>query len=167
MRDVLNLTINKTNYLIDLIIVLILFSLDRISKLYIINFFENNNLELVELTNFFNVYLIWNNGIAFGLFSLDSSILYNSFTLLIIIINIVIIYLILKTKDFTRYFFIIIFGGSLGNLFDRLYYRAVPDFIDLHFSNFHWFIFNIADIFISIGIFCLIFVELFVKKKND
>ena len=166
MRDVLNLTINKTNYLIDLIIVLILFSLDRISKLYIINFFENNNLELVELTNFFNVYLIWNNGIAFGLFSLDSSILYNFFTLLIIIINIVIIYLILKTKDFTRYFFIIIFGGSLGNLFDRLYYRAVPDFIDLHFSNFHWFIFNIADIFISIGIFCLIFVELF-KKKND
>ena len=167
MRDVLNLTINKTNYLIDLIIVLILFSLDRISKLYIINFFENNNLELVELTNFFNVYLIWNNGIAFGLFSLDSSILYNFFTLLIIIINIVIIYLILKTKDFTRYFLIIIFGGSLGNLFDRLYYRAVPDFIDLHFSNFHWFIFNIADIFISIGIFCLIFVELFVKKKND
>lgn len=167
MRDVLNLTINKTNYLIDLIIVLILFSLDRISKLYIINFFENNNLELVELTNFFNVYLIWNNGIAFGLFSLDSSILYNFFTLLIIIINIVIIYLILKTKDFTRYFFIIIFGGSLGNLFDRLYYRAVPDFIDLHFSNFHWFIFNIADIFISIGIICLIFVELFVKKKDD
>ena len=161
------MTVNKTNYLIDFIVVLLLFSLDRISKLYIINLFENNNLELIELTNFFNVYLIWNNGIAFGLFSLDSSILYNIFTLLIIIINIVIIYLIFKTKDFTKYFFIIIFGGSLGNLFDRLYYRAVPDFIDLHFSNFHWFIFNIADIFISIGIFCLIFVELFVKKKND
>ena len=161
------MTVNKTNYLIDFIVVLLLFSLDRISKLYIINLFENNNLELIELTNFFNVYLIWNNGIAFGLFSLDSSILYNIFTLLIIIINIVIIYLIFKTKDFTKYFFIIIFGGSLGNLFDRLYYRAVPDFIDLHFSNFHWFIFNIADIFISIGILCLIFVELFVKKKND
>ena len=161
------MTVNKTNYLIDFIVVLLLFSLDRISKLYIINLFENNNLELIELTNFFNIYLIWNNGIAFGLFSLDSSVLYNIFTLLIIIINIVIIYLIFKTKDFTKYFFIIIFGGSLGNLFDRLYYRAVPDFIDLHFSNFHWFIFNIADIFISIGIFCLIFVELFVKKKND
>ena len=161
------MTVNKTNYLIDFIIVLVLFSLDRISKLYIINLFENNNLELIELTNFFNVYLIWNNGIAFGLFSLDSPILYNIFTLLIIIINIVIIYLIFKTKDFTKYFFIVIFGGSLGNLFDRLYYRAVPDFIDLHVSNFHWFIFNIADIFISIGIFCLIFVELFVKKKND
>ena len=161
------MTVNKTNYLNDFIIVFILFSLDRISKLYIINLFENNSLELIKLTNFFNVYLIWNNGIAFGLFSLDSSILYNIFTLLIIIINIVIIYLIFKTEDFTRYFFIIIFGGSLGNLFDRLYYGAVPDFIDLHFSNFHWFIFNIADIFISIGIFCLIFVELFVKKKND
>ena len=161
------MTVNKTNYLIDFIVVLLLFSLDRISKLYIINLFENNNLELIELTNFFNIYLIWNNGIAFGLFSLDSSVLYNIFTLLIIIINIVIIYLIFKTKDFTKYFFIIIFGGSLGNLFDRLYYRAVPDFIDLHFLNFHWFIFNIADIFISIGIFCLIFVELFVKKKND
>ena len=83
------MTVNKTNYLIDFIIVLLLFSLDRISKLYIINLFENNNLELIELTNFFNVYLIWNNGIAFGLFSLDSSILYNIFTLLIIIINIV------------------------------------------------------------------------------
>tara|TARA_B100000963_G_scaffold316649_1_gene296610 strand:- start:2655 stop:3140 length:486 start_codon:yes stop_codon:yes gene_type:complete len=161
------LTVNKTNFLIDFIIVLILFSLDRISKLYIINLFENNNFELIELTNFFNVYLIWNNGIAFGLFSLDSSILYNIFTLLIIIINIVIVYLIFKAKDFTKYFYIIIFGGSLGNLFDRLYYRAVPDFIDLYISNFHWFIFNIADIFISIGIFCLIFVELFVKKKND
>ena len=161
------MTVNKTNYLINFIVVLLLFSLDRISKLYVINLFKNNNLEFIELTNFFNIYLIWNNGIAFGLFSLDSSILYNIFTLLIIIINIVIIYLIFKTRDFTKYFFIIIFGGSLGNLFDRLYYRAVPDFIDLHFSNFHWFIFNIADIFISIGIFCLIFVELFVKKKND
>ncbi len=161
------MTVNKTNYLIDFIIVLVLFSLDRISKLYIINLFENNNLELIELTNFFNVYLIWNNGIAFGLFSLDSLIIYNIFTLAIIIINIVIVYLIFKTKDFTKYFFIIIFGGSLGNLFDRLYYKAVPDFIDLHFSNFHWFIFNIADIFISIGIICLIFVELFVKKKDD
>ena len=101
------MTVNKTNYLIDFVVVLLLFSLDRISKLYIINLFENNNLELIELTNFFNVYLIWNNGIAFGLFSLDSPILYNIFTLLIIIINIVIIYLIFKTKDFTKYFFIV------------------------------------------------------------
>ena len=91
--------------------------------------------------------------------------IYNFVTSLIILINIIIIYLIIKIKDFKVYFFLLILGGSSGNLFDRLYYKAVPDFIDLHIDDFHWFIFNVADIFISIGVICLIFVEIFFNKK--
>ena len=114
-----------------------------------------------------NSYLIWNSGIAFGLFSLSNEITYNLFTLLIIFINLVVLYLAFKIKDIRKFFFLLILGGSLGNLFDRLYYGSVPDFIDFHLGNFHWFIFNIADIFISIGVICLILVELFYKKRND
>ena len=60
-----------------------------------------------------------------------------------------------------------ILGGSLGNIFDRLYYTAVVDFIDLHINNIHWFIFNIADIFITIGVIILIVLEIFKKYDKE
>ena len=107
----------------------------------------------------------WNTGIGFGLFSFDQSFIYNFITIIIVIINLIIIYLIYKSEDIRQYFLIILLGGSLGNLFDRLYFSAVPDFIDLNFRGYHWFIFNVSDIFISIGIICLIFVELMNYKK--
>ena len=117
------------------------------------------------LTSFLNSYLVWNTGIAFGLFSLSNEFTYNLFTALIILINLIIIYLAIVTKDFRKYFFLLILGGSFGNLFDRLYYGSVPDFIDFHIGNFHWFIFNIADIFITVGVICLILAELLYKKE--
>ena len=151
--------------LINILFVLILFCIDRFSKIYVIELAEKTDITEVYLTSFLNSYLVWNTGIAFGLFSLSSELIYNLFTTLIVLINLIIIYLILITKDFRKYFFLLILGGSFGNLFDRLYYGSVPDFIDFHIGNFHWFIFNIADIFITVGVICLILAELLYKKE--
>ena len=150
-----------------LFIVVLIFFLDRFSKIYILNLAELNNSVDIYLSSFLNLYLIWNKGIAFGLLSFEQNLIYNLITLLISVINIVIIFLIIKTKDIRVYFLIFILGGSLGNLFDRLYYSSVPDFIDFHIGDFHWFIFNVADIFITLGIICLIFFEVLNYKKND
>ena len=152
-------------FLVNTSFVLILFSVDRFSKIYVIELAEKTDITEVYLTSFLNSYLVWNTGIAFGLFSLSNELTYNIFTTLIILINIIIIYLATITKDFRKYFFLLILGGSLGNLFDRLYYESVPDFIDFHIGNFHWFIFNIADIFITVGVICLILAELSYKKE--
>ena len=145
--------------------VLTLFCIDRFSKIYVIDLAEKTNLSEIYLTSFLNSYLVWNTGIAFGLFSFSNELTYNLFTALIVLINLIIIYLIIITKDFRKYFFLLILGGSFGNLFDRLYYGSVPDFIDFHIGNFHWFIFNIADIFITMGVICLILAELLYKKE--
>ena len=156
----------KKKYLYYLFLVLIIFLIDRISKLYILNIVENSGTLNIYINSFINLILVWNSGIGFGLFSSNGSFLYNLITILIIIINLIIIYLIIKAKDFTAYFYVLVLGGSFGNLFDRLYYSAVPDFIDLNYNNFHWFIFNVADIFITIGIFCLIVTEFLGYKRK-
>ena len=148
--------------------VFFIFLIDRISKILIIKKSEELGNGEIYSSKFMNFELIWNKGIAFGLFSFDSSLIYNLITSLIILINLIIIYLVITSDLLRSFFYVIIFGGSLGNLFDRLYYSAVPDFIDFHYNGFHWFIFNVADIFISLGIICLILIEfkeyIFVKK---
>ena len=153
--------------LVNSLFVLILFCIDRFSKIYVIELAEKTDITEVYLTSFLNSYLVWNTGIAFGLFSLSNEFTYNLFTSLIVLINLIIIYLAIVTKDFRKYLFLLILGGSFGNLFDRIYYRSVPDFIDFHIGNFHWFIFNIADIFITVGVICLILAELLYKKDTN
>jgi signal peptidase II len=153
--------------IIYFIIVLFIFLADRISKLYILSILEDSGNVDININSYINFILVWNSGIGFGLFSFDKSEIYNLITIIIIFINIIIIYLIYKSKDIRVYFFLIILGGSLGNLFDRIYYSSVLDFIDISYKGYHWFIFNVADIFISLGIFCLIFVELLNYKKID
>ena len=148
------------------VIVLFIFLVDRISKLYILSILENVGNVNININSYINLILVWNSGIAFGLLSFDHSQIYNLITILIVFINLLIVYLIIKLKDMRAYFFLIVLGGSLGNLFDRIYYSAVLDFIDISFKNYHWFIFNVADIFISIGIICLIFAELLIYKRN-
>tara|TARA_B100000029_G_scaffold210231_1_gene208065 strand:- start:219 stop:701 length:483 start_codon:yes stop_codon:yes gene_type:complete len=150
----------------SLLIVLTIFIIDRFSKIYILNIADTQNNVDIYVNPFLNFILVWNTGVSFGLLSFEKSIIYNFITLLIVLINLLIIYLILKSSTLKSYFFLIILGGSLGNLFDRLYYSAVPDFIDLNYKGYHWFIFNVADIFITIGIVCLIIDELFFNKKN-
>ena len=149
-------------------IILFIFLADRISKLYILSILEDLGFVDINVNSHINLILVWNTGIGFGLMSFDQSEMYNLMTILITFINLLIIYLIIKSKDITTYFFLIILGGSLGNLFDRIYYSAVPDFIDISYKGYHWFVFNVADIFISLGIICLIFAELLnYKKKNE
>ncbi len=153
--------------IINIIILLIIFLLDRISKFYILNIAEAKGVVDIYINSFLQLILIWNTGIGFGLLSSEQSYIYNIITILIILINIVIIYLIFNSKKNISYFYTLILGGSLGNLFDRLYYSAVPDFIDLNYKGYHWFIFNLADIFITLGIICLIFAELLNYKKTN
>ena len=152
--------------IIYFVTIFFIFLADRISKLYILSILENFGNVNININSYINLVLVWNSGIAFGLLSFDQSEIYNLITIFIIFINLLIVYLIIKLKDIRAYFFLIVLGGSLGNLFDRIYYSAVLDFIDISFKNFHWFIFNVADIFISIGIICLIFAELLIYKRN-
>ena len=158
--------INLKNFYLNLVIILIVFIFDRATKLYILKLAEVETSVDIYITPYLNLFLIWNKGIAFGLFSIDASIIYNSITILIGLIIITILFMMLKSKSVQRYFFALIVGGALGNFYDRVVYTAVPDFIDLHFYDFHWFVFNVADIFITIGVFCLILVELFFNNKN-
>tara|TARA_B100001123_G_scaffold141749_1_gene164699 strand:+ start:1144 stop:1614 length:471 start_codon:yes stop_codon:yes gene_type:complete len=148
-----------------IIIIFTIFFLDRITKMYLINLQESGTNIDFYINSFLNFYLVWNTGVGFGLASMEAGIYYHILTLIIVIINIVLIYFLIKSKGVYMYLFALIIGGSLGNLFDRMYYYAVPDFIDLHLGNFHWFIFNVADIFITVGIIGLIFTEFLNKKK--
>jgi signal peptidase II len=147
-------------------LILFIFILDRISKLWIISIFNSeNNLE-IKISSFINLNLIWNKGIAFGLFSYGEKFEYNLLTGLIIIIIAIVSWMIIKTKGLEKYGFIMVFGGSLGNVFDRLFYSAVPDFIDLYYKSFHWFVFNVADIFITVGVLMLIINEITIKNHK-
>ena len=156
------------SFLIKLSLIFIIFVTDRISKIYVI--YLDNKLLGSEIfsSKFLNINLIWNEGIAFGFFSFDDKIFYNILTIIIIIIILIIFFMIIKSDGFRKYSLLMILGGALGNVFDRLYYQAVPDFIDFHIGNLHWFIFNIADIFITIGVFFMILFELIGnnEKKN-
>ena len=155
--------LNK-RFFISFIIIAFIFSVDRISKIYIIFLNDRNPSSNLFTSKFLDINLIWNNGIAFGLFSFDERIYYNILTVLILIITLIIFWMITRTKGLEKLAFLMIFGGSLGNIFDRIFYSSVPDFIDFHFNNFHWFIFNVADIFITIGVIMLIMLEIFKKK---
>ena len=157
---------NSKTFYINLIIIISIFILDRLTKLYVIYLDKINNSSEIFLSKFLNIYLIWNEGIAFGLLSFEKDNLYNILTALIIIIILVLFFLITRSTGLKKYSLTMIIGGALGNVFDRIYYKAVPDFIDFHVDNFHWFIFNIADIFITIGVFLMILLELIDNNKN-
>ena len=157
--------VNKKKILINILVIIFVFIADRISKIYILNLAGPGSVVDIYLSKYLNLYLIWNKGIAFGLLSFDQTSIYNLITIIIGLISMIILIMIVQSGDIRAYFLSLILGGSLGNLYDRIYYASVPDFIDFHINNIHWFIFNVADIFISLGVICLIFVEIFVNKK--
>ena len=150
----------------DIIIISLIFLLDRISKIYVIHLDEILLNSEIITSKFVNIQLIWNEGVAFGLFAFDDKFFYNLITGFIIVIILILIFFIRKTKGIEKYSFLIILAGALGNVFDRFLYSAVPDFIDIHYQNFHWFIFNVADIFITSGVILLIYTEIFLKNKK-
>ena len=151
--------LSKT-FLINLILIIIIFALDRVSKIYVISMSNNVLISDIFLSKFLNISLIWNEGIAFGLFSFDHNYLYNLLTIIISIIIFIIFVMLVQQKGLRKYALSMIFGGAIGNLYDRIFFQAVPDFIDFHIADFHWFIFNIADIFITVGVIFMIFCEL-------
>ena len=155
------------NFYISFSIVFLIYFLDRLSKIYVIELDKNNLGSDIFNSAYLNIVLIWNKGIAFGLLSFSESYLYNIISLIIAIIIIVLVIMSLKSQGFKRYSLLMIVGGALGNLHDRIFFNAVPDFIDFHVGSFHWFIFNVSDIFITVGVICMIFFELIEKDKYD
>ena len=162
LKKIKNNLLKKEN-LYFLIIIFVIFLLDRYSKIEIIKNFNDKN---TYVNDFFNISLIWNTGIGFGLLSFDSNLIYNLISLIIGFVIMIIIYIAVKSEIEEKIFFSIIIGGALGNFYDRVIYKAVPDFIDLHYNNFHWFTFNVADIFITIGIFAYIMKGFFIKENT-
>ena len=154
------------NYLISFLIILTIFLIDRFSKLFVIKLDSQNYSSEIFLTKFLNIHLIWNEGVAFGLFSFEDGKIYNIITLLILLVILVIFFMIIKSSGVKKYSLLMIAGGALGNFYDRVLNKAVPDFIDFHIGNFHWFIFNIADIFITIGVIFMILMEFTEVKKR-
>ena len=155
------------NFYTNLFIIFSIFIIDRITKIYVVSVNRKNSYEDLYSSKFLNIHLIWNEGIAFGLLSFDQNNLYNLLTLIISIIVIVILKMIINSYGIKKYGLMMIFGGALGNLFDRIFYKAVPDFIDFHIGEFHWFVFNVADIFITIGVIIMILYELILNNKKN
>ena len=155
------------NLFINFITVILIFLLDRVSKIYVINFYDNNFGNDLFNSKFLNIRLIWNEGIAFGLFSFNESFFYNILTFLIGVVIIIIFIMIKKNEGFKKYSLLMVLGGAIGNFYDRVFFKAVPDFIDFHIENFHWFIFNVSDIFITIGVILMIVLELISNKKEN
>ena len=155
------------NFYISIIFVTLIFALDRISKIYVISLSDKALVSELFSSKFLNINLIWNEGIAFGLFSFDQHYLYNFLTLIILIVILIVVIMIIKNKGLKKFSLLMIFGGATGNLYDRIFFRAVPDFIDFHIGEFHWFVFNLADIFISIGVIFMILIELIDNNKTN
>ena len=154
------------NFYINLYLVILIFLIDRISKIYVISLNKKFLGSEIFSSKFLNIYLVWNEGIAFGLFSSNDSNFYNIMTFLIILIIIMLFYMITQSHGIQKYSLFMILGGAIGNAFDRILYKSVPDFIDFHINEFHWFIFNVADIFITIGVICMILTELIASDKK-
>jgi signal peptidase II len=155
------------NFYISFLIVALIYFLDRLSKIYVIQLDKNNFGSEIFNSSYLNIVLIWNKGIAFGLFSFNETHLYNILSLIISFIIIIVIIMSLRTQGFKRYSLLMVVGGALGNLHDRIFFNAVPDFIDFHIGEFHWFIFNVADMFISLGVIFMILYELIDNNKNN
>ena len=154
------------NFYISISIVALIYFLDRLTKIYVIQLDKNNFGSDIFNSAYLNIVLIWNKGIAFGLLSFNESQLYNILSLIISIIVVILVIMSLKSQGFKRYSLLTIVGGALGNLHDRIFSGAVPDFIDFHVGNFHWFIFNVSDIFITLGVISMIVIEL-TNNKNE
>ena len=156
---------NKS-FIVNLLIILSIFGLDRFTKVYVISLDEKNLSSELFVSKFLNINLIYNEGIAFGLLAFDQNHMYNILTILIAAVILIIFFMTLKSGGLKKYSLLMIFGGALGNLYDRIFFKAVPDFIDFHIGNFHWFIFNVSDIFISLGVLFLIIFEIIDNQKN-
>ena len=155
------------SFIINFLLILIIFFLDRFSKIYVISFHEKNYGSDLYNSKFLNISLIWNEGIAFGLFSFSDKFFYHILSFLIGVVILIILVMLSRSEGLKKYSLLMILGGALGNFYDRIIFEAVPDFIDFHVENFHWFIFNVSDIFICLGVIFMIILEIVSNKKES
>ena len=155
------------NFIINFLLILIIFFLDRFSKIYVISFHEKNYGSDLYNSKFLNISLIWNEGIAFGLFSFSDKFFYHILSFLIGVVILIILVMLNRSEGLKKYSLLMILGGALGNFYDRIIFEAVPDFIDFHVENFHWFIFNVSDIFICLGVLFMITLEIVSNKEES
>ncbi len=161
----MSLSFSKKFFFINSALILLIFFIDRVSKIYVLDLVEQNINQTLFISKYLDIHLIWNKGIAFGFLSFEEMHFYNILTVLIIVITLIVLMMLLNSNGLKKYAMMCIFGGSLGNLYDRIFYSGVPDFIDFHIKEFHWFIFNIADIFITLGVITIITLELINNEK--
>ena len=154
------------NFYINIFLIVIIFTLDRVSKIFVIYLSDNNLVTEIFSSRFLNISLIWNEGIAFGFFSFNQEYLYNLLTLIILLVVCIVSVMIIKNDGYKKFALLMIFGGAIGNLYDRIFYKAVPDFLDFHIGEFHWFVFNVADIFITLGVIFMILLELIDNNED-
>ena len=154
-------------FITNSLLVFFIFLIDRLSKIYVIYLDKKSYGTEIFSSRFLNIQLTWNEGIAFGLFSFNQNYLYNILSIVIFFVILIIFIWIIRSEGLKRYSLVLIFSGALGNFFDRIFYSAVPDFIDFHVGNFHWFIFNVSDIFITLGVISMIFLELTDKEYKN
>ena len=154
------------NFYINIFLIVIIFTLDRVSKIFVIYLSDNNLVTEIFSSRFLNINLIWNEGIAFGFFSFNQEYLYNLLTLIILLVVCIVSVMIIKNDGYKKFALLMIFGGAIGNLYDRIFYKAVPDFLDFHIGEFHWFVFNVADIFITLGVIFMILLELIDNNED-
>jgi len=164
MIEIKNTIVNKTNIL-NFLLIAAIFLIDRFSKIKVINYVLSGNNN-VYVNEYLNLDLVWNRGIGFGFFDLDAGIFYHLISLIVFFVILLLIYLMIKSNEFDKFLYSIVLGGAFGNLYDRVLYFSVPDFIDIHFNDYHWFTFNIADIFISAGIILILLKEMIFKKNE-
>ena len=154
------------NFYINIFLIILIFTLDRVSKIFVIYLSGNSLVAEIFSSRFLNIGLIWNEGIAFGFFSFNQEYLYNLLTLIILLVVCIVSVMIIKNDGYKKFSLLMIFGGAIGNLYDRIFYKAVPDFLDFHIGEFHWFVFNVADIFITLGVFFMILLELIDNNED-
>ena len=155
------------SFITNFLLILIIFFIDRFSKVYVINFYEKNYGSDLYNSKFLNISLIWNEGIAFGLFSFSDKFFYHILSFLIGAVILIIIVMLNRSEGLKKYSLLMVLGGALGNFYDRIIFEAVPDFIDFHVENFHWFIFNVSDIFICLGVLSMIILEIVSNKEES
>lgn len=151
--------------LIALVVAAVIIVFDQWSKFFILQIPELSTSNAIEITSFFNIALVLNRGISFGMFSEHDQ------PLLLIAIALAIIAVLLRWlwKDSTIMLAIgvgMAIGGAIGNMIDRILYGAVVDFLDFYIGNLHWPAFNIADSFIFIGVVVLCVYSMFFEKRK-
>lgn len=163
--------IENIKFLIQLkryiVYIFVLFLFDRLTKIYLIDVL-NDNKGPIPLTDFFDLVLVWNQGISYGLFSQDSYV----GQLIISAVSFIICLWVLKiinnsSNKFGMISSILIISGAISNILDRVIYSAVADFFYFHIKNFSWYVFNVADIYIVMGLFILIYGYIYPNIKKN